>query len=315
MAEPVGLALGAVALASLFSTCVELMEYFELSKSYKYDYELACLKLSLLKARLDTWGQTVDVNNRSQEDTDLREQWSSEQDVVRKSLQGIAGIFGDAEQLKSKYTVLPRRWKIKASLYRSGSSRAIQDKPRRRLLGYGCNISLVRRSTSWAIRDKGKFDILINDLDFFISNLEAVSFRLHTTSIISPEMSSKGSESQAAGGANRGAHRTSSRASRPIMVERKDSHQSMAEVCSETSDSQSKSSSRAEEGYTWYVGRMEDRSAVFYGNVDGAKLEPAPQGQVVSYRVEVTKDNARVMGGAMSSTDFNSFFNGGAPAP
>ncbi|KAL9079203.1 MAG: hypothetical protein Q9157_001912 [Trypethelium eluteriae] len=291
------------------------MEYFELSKSYEYDYELACLKLSLLKARLDTWGRTVDVNNGGQEDTEVREQWSSEKDVVHKSLQGIAGIFGDAEQLKSKYSVLPRKWRFKASLYRSGPARAIQGKPGRRLLGHCCNISLVRRSTSWAIRDKGKFDILINDLEFFISNLEAVSLRLYTASISSPQMNNKGSEPQSVSGANRGARRTSSQASRPIMAERKDSHQFTEEVPSTTSDGQPKSRVHSEEGYDWLVERMEDRSRVFQGSVDGAKLEPAPKGQVVSYRVGVTKGEARVVGGVMKSTDFHSFINGGAQAP
>src|SRR5215470_1787679 len=59
MAEPVGLILSTVGLVSLFTTCIELIDYFELSKTYEYDYEMACLKLSLLKSRLDTWGQML----------------------------------------------------------------------------------------------------------------------------------------------------------------------------------------------------------------------------------------------------------------
>ncbi|KAI9709989.1 MAG: hypothetical protein M1820_003067 [Bogoriella megaspora] len=314
MAEAVGLALGTVALASLFTTCIEAMEYFELCKSYKYDYELACLKLSLLKARLGTCGQTLGVNKHGQEDTELQRHWRNERNVIQQSLQGIAGIFGDAEQLKSKYSVLPRkrRWRFKATLQRSGPARSLKDKPDYRLIGHCYRISLVRRSTSWAIRDKRKFDGLIDDLEFFISNLEAVSSRLRSAFTSSLEMNNKGSVPQSASGANRSARRSSSQASPPTTMERKDSQQSISRIPSDNSDAQSRSSSHSEQGYSWSVEKMEDRSGAFFGNSGGAVLEPAPEGQIVTFKVGVTKDDARVMGGAMSSTDLDVFFNGTA---
>ncbi|ERF72210.1 hypothetical protein EPUS_02097 [Endocarpon pusillum Z07020] len=177
MAEAVGLALGTVALASLFSACVELINYFELGKSYEYDYDLACLKLYVLKARLDTCGKTLSIDDAAHESHRLRQHWSQEQDVIIRSLLGIKNIIGNAEVLKDKYRLVPHKpnglsnfHTIRTKDYNSlGSSRP--PKSSRRL-------SLFRRSTIWAIRDRQKFDALLNDMEFFISNVELVVSRL-----------------------------------------------------------------------------------------------------------------------------------------
>lgn len=180
MAEPVGLALGTVALVSLFSSCVELVNYFELGKSYQYDYSVACLKLSLLRARLESWGDTLRVRDSGHEAKALPRDWSREQDVVERSLMGIKNIFGDAEILKDKYKLIPRTSK---NLSRSQEARnkpasASQEPPLARYFGNSRHFSLFRQSTKWAIRDKDRFDALLHDLEFFISNLEHVQSRL-----------------------------------------------------------------------------------------------------------------------------------------
>jgi hypothetical protein len=93
MAEAAGLVLGTVALVSLFSSCVELIEYFELSKSYEYDYELACLKLSMLKSRLDACSQAPGRRNNIREDEEPQKQWLRDKTVIYRSLRGIADIW------------------------------------------------------------------------------------------------------------------------------------------------------------------------------------------------------------------------------
>ena len=61
MAEPIGLAIGVVGLAGLFSTCVECMDYISLGRDYGKDYELSLMKTILLKARLNAWGESLCV--------------------------------------------------------------------------------------------------------------------------------------------------------------------------------------------------------------------------------------------------------------
>jgi hypothetical protein len=320
MAEPAGLALGVVALASLFTTCIDLIDYFELSKSYEYDYEMACLKLSLLKSRLDAWGQTLQpgVGDSCQLDEELG---CHESTVIRRSLQGIADILGSAELLKHKYYLSPRKSRNRmAVVIRRGHVPSVERKSQRQILSRIPSIPLVRRSTTWAIRDKQKFDNLISDLEFFISNLEAVSSRVHAPCYVASDMSEETTQPKAIGDskdtsssgelANQSARRTNPLPSAAVMAQNQDSQQPAIALPNFSATGSSTSHLRTAEGYTWSVDKMEDRSGVFYGTVGGATLAPAPAGQTVVFRVGMTTDDARVMGGAMSAENFDTFFNG-----
>jgi len=328
MAEAAGLALGTVAVASLFRTCLELIDYFELSKSYEYDYEMACLKLSLLQSRLDTCRQTLQSGaSDCCQQNHSGNQWGLECTVIRRSLQGIADILGSADLLKDKYCLLPRKSRNKLAIVKSGQPNSFTE-PKGKIPYLSCRagvkLSYVRRSTSWAIRDKPKFDILIADLDFFISNLEAVSSRAQLASNIpysamnekdnSPQFTSNSSNAGSTSSgvyANQSCPRGSSTPSQPLMVQRQDYHRSALQVPSSTASSLSTTSrSLSIEGHQFIIQRMEDRSAAFLGTVDDAKMPPAPAGQVVNYQVGVTKDDSRVMGGTMTSANFDVFFNG-----
>lgn len=64
MAVVTGLVMGTIALASLYSVCIELFDVFELSRNYGYDYRLACTKISLLRARFYHWGGTLKVEEQ-----------------------------------------------------------------------------------------------------------------------------------------------------------------------------------------------------------------------------------------------------------
>jgi len=327
MAEPVGLILSTVGLISLFTTCIELIDYFELSKTYEYDYEMACLKLSLLKSRLDTWGQTLQSGvGGSCQGQELGHQWPIECTVIHRSLQGIADIFGSAELLKDKYCLLPRKSRNRTTiLLRSPQTPTAEKKGQRRILGGIRGISFVRRSTTWAIRDKQKFDNLISDLEFFISNLEAVSSRVHLTRHFSSETMEQTNQPNSTGNsadttnprdsyfgglANTSTRRINASLSPAMMAHKQDSQQPTTELPNFTANGPSTSSSHTEEGYTWTVERMEGRSRVFYGTVGGAMLAPAPARQIVAFRVGVTTGDARVMGGTMSEDNFDTFFNG-----
>lgn len=180
--EPAGLAIGGIALASLFSTCLDLAEYFELSRSFAYDYQLACLKLTVLKSRLDFWGTRLNVRDAGHEKEELRLHWPEEQEVIRCSLLGIKEIFGDAEVLADKYRLVPRKCRrLALSLPFSSSSEhesrhdQVARQPR---ANKPHRLFIVRRTTTWAIRDKRKFDGLLLDLEFFIASLEKIIPRI-----------------------------------------------------------------------------------------------------------------------------------------
>ncbi|KAL9625055.1 MAG: hypothetical protein Q9160_000784 [Pyrenula sp. 1 TL-2023] len=326
MAEAAGLALGTVALASLFSTCLELLEYFELGKSYEYDYELACLKLSLLKSRLDTWGHCFGVSAAHEVEEELETHWPRERIVIHKSLQGIAGILGNAELLKDKYCLLPRKGRgINVGLVRSGQAPVFGHGHRRPFSRRVPSVSFCRRSTTWAIRDKQKFDNLIADLEFLISNLEKVSARVRLTCIASSEeMGNQSDSPQLAHGIpnitdprytpsggipNRNLPRSHRSSSSETCEKGKNPPQTAAEASDPGVSNQSTSRTHTESGYAFSVDKIDKRAAVFHGTLGDATLQPAPNGQQVKYRVGNATDDARVIGGAMSDANLDNFLN------
>ena len=103
IAEAARLAIGAVGLAGLFTTCVERIDYVSLGRNHSRDYELSMTKLTLLKARLDAWGESLQVLHKGKENTALQNHWLEEQGTVGKCLVGIKSILEDDKRMKSRY--------------------------------------------------------------------------------------------------------------------------------------------------------------------------------------------------------------------
>lgn len=156
-AEATGLVIGAIALASLFSTCIELFDYFEVGKTYVDGHRLSCTKLGLLRERLHIWGRALNVTEPGKEDPALRQQWPTKKDIVGKSLLRLRDILYESEGLLEKHEV-----KI---VSREGSKST-------RLSNWSLRL---RRRTVWAIHDKPKFDRLIEDISFLMDNMEKVT--------------------------------------------------------------------------------------------------------------------------------------------
>lgn len=329
MAEAVGLALGTVALASLFTTCIECMEYFELSKNYEYDYNLACLKLSLLKSRLGTWGQTLGICvgcHAGYEEKRLHLKWHREEAVIESSLQGIVDIFGNANILEDKYRLVPRKLrKVNHGPSRIGEGPAQESgKVKRYLLPIRIRgIALIRRSTIWAIRDKQKFDILIDDLDFLISNLEAISARTEPDS----RMATGNSPAQ-----NRQAIETDTPP--PTPKESSLDHRKLLEMPGAIVNVDSTTPARAEPtaqeisqqlpiggrfissttpgtshsytqvGYSFNASVVTQSAQAFQGPLEGATFIPAPAGQNISFTAGLASGNARLQQGTMTTEQY-----------
>ena len=103
MAEPIGLTIGGLGLAALFSTCIECMDYFHLGQNYGKDYELSLTKMILLKARLNAWGESLGVMVEGHELSSLRDRWLQERETVGRCLVGIKSIFDDSSMLEKRY--------------------------------------------------------------------------------------------------------------------------------------------------------------------------------------------------------------------
>lgn len=178
MAEAAGLALGAVALVSLFQTAVECFEYFQLARDLDHDQQLAVTKIRLLETRLREWGDVLQAWHPGQEDGGLRQRWGEDGRLVARSLNRISDILTSAARLEENYGLYKKRSRPRLGslfLVLCYHTRSACSSPQKLIR----ESASVRKQVVWAVRDKKKLDSLIFDLDFLVTNLEKVSIRLH----------------------------------------------------------------------------------------------------------------------------------------
>ena len=183
MAEAIGLTLGGLSLAALFSTCVECMDYIVLGRNYGRDYEHSLYRMTLLKARLSAWGQSLRVTQKGEELGVLRDHWDQEKETIEKCLVGIKAIFDDSGKLEKRYGL--RQYTTDGGsvspTLQAGEPPALQQIEERfksAIINRQEHASLWKKAT-WAIHDKKKFDSLISDVAFYVDGLEKLSDRLN----------------------------------------------------------------------------------------------------------------------------------------
>jgi len=181
--EPVSFAMGAVALASLFSVCVECFDLIEVSRNVGVDYEILIVKLSIEKRRLMIWGEAVGVLRPDQD----RDQFLDEPEthaLIERILVNIQKMFHDAEAMRGKYGLE----KAKALERGGGEGRLVEGSVvcaplfagspvaqfQRRVAGFQQRAGLISR-TKWAIRDNGKFASLIANLKDLLDGLNSIT--------------------------------------------------------------------------------------------------------------------------------------------
>ncbi|KAI8213845.1 hypothetical protein K4K52_003328 [Colletotrichum sp. SAR 10_76] len=83
MAEVAGLALSGVALASLVTSCIDILEYWDDGRFWINDLGLALTKVSLLKARISQLGNVLPAAANEEGD---------EHSTCHVALQGLSGV-------------------------------------------------------------------------------------------------------------------------------------------------------------------------------------------------------------------------------
>jgi hypothetical protein len=105
--EPIGLALGSIALAGLFSTCVDCFELVEGGRDYGRDSAILLTKLEIERTRFLIWGEAVGLlessatgRNPKLDDPQLRT-------TIENILICIKLVFTDTDNLRVKYGLEP----------------------------------------------------------------------------------------------------------------------------------------------------------------------------------------------------------------
>ncbi|KAK9779434.1 hypothetical protein AB5N19_12887 [Seiridium cardinale] len=192
MAEAAGLAIGGVALASLFTSCIELFEYFDQCKSFSEDFRTALMKVKLMKNRLGHWLRAMTIHQSDLLGRGPTIANGEDRGAIEESLLKIVDILDSTDGMCRRYTYHHER--KSSSTYQSTTchpdsvcaSAVFQVVSQR--LSYSSepddhNLSrLPRRKTFrnfrlrtlWIVQDKKKLDALIADFDFLLKNLEQI---------------------------------------------------------------------------------------------------------------------------------------------
>lgn len=172
--EPVSLSVGAAALASLFSTCLDCFDYFKAAQSFGGDLEILVNKLDCQKERLLTWGELVGISKTAEEGRNA-ELDTPKGDLVKGCLTSITSLCSDAEKLQKDYGVQHvtghssavdqnnRLSSNRMALFRKSFQRISQTDARGQ--------PNMLAATRWAIHDKSKFETLTSHIRELVDGL------------------------------------------------------------------------------------------------------------------------------------------------
>lgn len=201
MAEAAGLALGIVALTSLFKDCVDLFVYIESARNSSREYKILETKLDIERTLLLQWEQRVRLTSRDRHDRRLDDRTTHA--AVLQILGSISQILGQASLLHTRYGLEAVERPTLSDEVQSdlpadlqdegiGHSKSSQYLPsdvnssisgagireftgRFKALGLekktGQNKNLRMTKFRWAIWDKDKFESLVKDLSYFTTKL------------------------------------------------------------------------------------------------------------------------------------------------
>lgn len=188
MAEVAGLA---IAVACLFSTCVQCFDFYRAGHNLEKNLEIVLVKLDIEKTRLLTWGNTLGIlkspqDGRSKELDDLG---AAELVKLKRYLEQIEFLLTDADKLQNEYglqmgmaapgsgSLAPQsgsRSKIQSLQMLSSNSMNLFKTSYKRFwvqnMSEKCKPSKISR-TKWAIHDQSKFERLVSDLRGLVDGL------------------------------------------------------------------------------------------------------------------------------------------------
>lgn len=174
--EPVGLTIGAIALASLFTECIEVLDLIELARSSEKGLKTQVCKLSFIRRQFMVWGESIGLLSPDEGRDDVLDQVQGHREI-EDVLQQISILLQDVEKLKTKYGVevdsMDDRQPHCIEVSRSRRD-IFKQNPIvvfiSRLAAHQRRSTILTK-TRWAIRDSKKFEGLVKDLDWFVTKL------------------------------------------------------------------------------------------------------------------------------------------------
>ncbi|KAL1659760.1 prion-inhibition and propagation-domain-containing protein [Schizophyllum commune] len=193
--EVAGLVIGATSILALWETCVQVFDIVVSGQHYGMDSEIARVKLEVERVRLLMWGQAVGLSSvrlpeegvPSPSPCHPRLGRPEVTDAVMRILGCIHHLFKDTDALQRRYGLLrtserssvsavldisPENNASSATILESVFKKAyasLQKSSRR-----NNRITTLRKRAHWAILDKTKFSLLVQEIRAFNDSLSAL---------------------------------------------------------------------------------------------------------------------------------------------
>ena len=175
MAEAIGLAVGFIGLAGLFSTCVDCFKLVQVYGARSCDYDILQTMLDNQQFHFMAWGKACGFMDPDQAKSRFDDPLSGPRNRrIEQTMDKIIALLTDGESLKKKYGLKVQRAPIGSKMIEgpalSAFSKAFQSTKD------FWNTSLQRKihitgTLRWAVDDRDKFDRLIQNLRGLLDDL------------------------------------------------------------------------------------------------------------------------------------------------
>lgn len=184
--EAAAFAVGIIALIGSFKDCIDLFSYLTVARTLGRDYELLSTKLDIERALLLQWAQRT---NLLQPNYDRRLDDSTIRATVAKNVSSIRVLLSDTKSLQQRYGMreLQPGEEAYSNIFGMGANRMstfakdfgkldllLKDFEKLDLRIRGHRVASCTLKARWAVRDKDKFGILLQELSYFVSRLHGL---------------------------------------------------------------------------------------------------------------------------------------------
>ena len=172
--EAAGVAIGAIGLTALFTTCIDTFNIVITAREFGRDYEIICADLALQRLRFCLWGETLGLMSRDAA-APLVQHAGLNDDQVRstlaQALQAILFLLQETERFRDHFALRQRSslgLHIFSQTYEQFRHQAAE---RRRK-------APVKSAIKWAVYGADRFKRRVESLKGLIDGLEQISDRL-----------------------------------------------------------------------------------------------------------------------------------------
>lgn len=182
--EAVGLAVGVLSIAGLFTSYIENFNIIVRGKSFGEDFDLLCTQLSLQQVRLVIWGESLNLVPSSDEPRRSPYDYASRQPPIKEPIEAalnhLLKLLNRADVIAERYALEDVDRGQRQDLVNSKGMMVFRetfDRFKRRIRKQQQQSSKWR-VTCWAVHDFGRFKELVENITKILDALESITTSL-----------------------------------------------------------------------------------------------------------------------------------------